>query len=85
MQNESYEERNALLAERLVHILPEELPAFPERERDKLILYGMAPLYGRFARDAVLIAAVGRCACPRLYFFARNPYKSSSERTRAVL
>ena len=41
-----------------MHILPQELPAFPKRERDKLILYGMAPLYGRFARDAVLIAAV---------------------------
>ncbi len=27
--------------------------------QEALILYGMAPLYGRFARDAVLIAAIG--------------------------
>ena len=129
LQNESYEERSARLAERLVRILPEELPEYLERERDELIeggrpfadymrrklrekgllqqevflaadlsenygykliaeekhtrqrdtilrlclaarfrlsevqealiLYGMAPLYGRFARDAVLIAAIG--------------------------
>ena len=129
MQNESYEERSARLAERLAHLRLEELPEFLERERDELIAlerpfadymrrklrekgllqqevflaadlsenygykliaeekhtrqrdtilrlclaarfqlsevqealirYGMAPLYGRFARDAVLIAAIG--------------------------
>ena len=37
MQNESYEERSAHLAERLVRILPEELPEYLERERDELI------------------------------------------------
>ena len=37
LQNESYEERSAHLAERLVRILPEELPESLERERDELI------------------------------------------------
>ena len=133
MQNESYEERSAHLAERLVRILPEELPAFLERERDELIkggrpfadymrrklrekgllqqevflaadlsenygykliaeekhtrqrdtilrlclaarfrleevqealiLYGMAPLHGRLARNAVLTVAVQNGIC----------------------
>ncbi|MBO5497222.1 MAG: hypothetical protein J5967_07440 [Oscillospiraceae bacterium] len=29
-----------------------------EEVQEALVLYGMAPLYGRFARDAVLIAAI---------------------------
>ena len=31
----------------------------PEEVQEALILYGMAPLYGRFARDAVLLSAFG--------------------------
>lgn len=31
----------------------------PEEVQEALILYGMAPLYGRFRRDAVLLSAFG--------------------------
>lgn len=31
----------------------------PEEVQEALILYGMAPLYGRFPRDAVLLSAFG--------------------------
>ena len=34
-----------------------------EEVQEALILYGMAPLYGRFPRDAVLLAAISHGVC----------------------